>query len=642
MMILKELWTDQTSETETKTSYQYVIDLQERLEETCTLAREELKRAKGKQRVQYNKKARSRTFEVGDEVLLLIPTDNNKLLMQWKGPFKVIRKLNAVNYRIDHGHRCQTYHANLLKKYHRRTEDVTAGFEHMNSENIFKLSAVAVIEDNDTEEDIDQPHFGVDEMHLPPMVAKEDITNVHVNPDLEESQQRQVKRVLGNFKDTLTDIPGKTHLGKHSIQVTDETPIRRRPYPIPHALREEVQGDIENMLKMGVISTSNSPYAFPLVAVRKSDGTLRSCVDMRLLNQVTVFDAEPVPDQEEIFAKLANDQYFTKIDLSKGYWQIPMDEASKKYTSFITNSGLYTFNTMPFGLVNSGATFSRVMRVLLRGIKNVDNYIDDILIHTVTWEEHLEKLTEVMKRLRRANLTAKPSKCFVAYGEVEFLGHVVGGGKVRPKSDKIEAVRQAKQPETKTQLRSFLGLAGFYRKFIPDFAAIACPLTDGTQKSRPNKIEWGESQEIAFRTLKAKLTSSPILRLPDLSKGFVLRSDASDNGIGAVLLQESDGHLFPVAYISKKLNKCQRAYSVMEKECLAIVWAIQKFSVYLYGREFTIQTDHQPLTCVRKSKIANGRIMRWALAMQPFRYRLEVIKGSQNIGADFLSRVDIG
>ena len=315
-----------------------------------------------------------------------------------------------------------------------------------------------------------------------------------------------------------------------------------------------------------------------------------------------------------------------------------MEEKSKKYTAFITHCGLYQFEMMPFGLVNSAATFSRVMRILLHDLDGVHNYIDDILIHTPTWDVHMEKVREVFRRLRKANLTARPSKCYIGFNEVEFLGHMVGRGLLKPKPHKIEAIQQAERPETKTQLRSFLGLAGYYRKFIPDFAAISCPLTDCTKKGEPNKIRWGNAQEEAFRTLKKKLAQSPILHLPDLEKTFILRSDASEIGIGAVLLQEYYGEVFPVAYASKKLTKCQRAYSVMEKECLAIIWAILRFQPFLYGREFVIQTDHQPLSCLKKSKVANGRIMRWALALQPYRYRLEVIKGSKNVGADYMSR----
>ena len=222
--------------------------------------------------------------------------------------------------------------------------------------------------------------------------------------------------------------------------------------------------------------------------------------------------------------------------------------------------------------------------------------------------------------------------------EVEFLGHIVGKGQLKPRPGKLEAIKEFKRPETKTQVRSFLGLAGYYRRFIPDFSTIAISLTESTKKGGPNKISWGDEEEASFQTLKSKLTRLPILHLPNLSKTFILRSDASNDCIGAVLLQQHDGELFPTAYASKKLNKHQKNYCVMEKECLALIWSVQKFSTYLYGKEFVIQTDHQPLTCLQKSKVANGRIMRWALALQPFRYRIAVIKGKQNVGADFMSR----
>lgn len=639
MMILRELWTDQCKEGETKTTYQYVIDLQERLEKTCKLARAELQKSKEKYRLQYNKKARSRSFKEGDEVLLLLPTDKNKLLMQWKGPFKVVRKLSNVNYQIDMGHRRQTFHANLLKQYYRREPGVT---ESNNTQGALMVMATAVIEEeNDDEASEDEPNRLTNEelLHLPPLTPKETFRDVHISTELDESQQREVKRLLGNFKDVFTDIPGRTHLGEHVIDLTDSEPVRCKPYPIPYALRKEVQKEVDTMLQMGVITKSTSPYACPLTLVKKPDGTYRCCCDTRRLNAKTQFDAEPIPDQEEIFSQLAKDNYFTKIDLSKGYWQIPMEETSKKYTAFVTHGGLYQFEVMPFGLVNSAATFSRVMRILLQGMEKVHNWIDDVLIHTVTWDHQIASLREVLQRLRKGNITARPLKCYVGFSELDFIGHMVGHGILKPKPDKIEAILNAARPETKTQLRSFLGLAGYYRRFIPDFSAIACPLTDCTKKGEPNRIRWDQPQEESFRTLKGKLTNSPILHLPDLAKMFILRSDASENGIGAVLLQEHSGEKFPVAYVSKKLTKCQKAYSVMEKECLAIIWAVQRFEPFLYGREFVIETDHQPLSCLKKSKVANGRIMRWALSLQPYRYRLEVIKGSKNVGADYMSRV---
>lgn len=315
-----------------------------------------------------------------------------------------------------------------------------------------------------------------------------------------------------------------------------------------------------------------------------------------------------------------------------------MKDENKELTAFVTHHGLFHFKVMPFGLVNSAASFSRVMRKLLRGLINVDNYIDDILIHTSTFDEHIKALTQVFERLLSANFTARPTKCFLAFDEVEFLGHIVGRGQCKPKPLKIEAVQKACKPKTKSEMRSFLGLTGYYRCYIPNYAAIASPLTDKIKKGEPNKIIWQESQEAAFQTLKSKLVNSPILHLPNLQLPFILRTDASDTGMGAVLMQKVDGVKFPTFYASKKFTKCQRNYAVIEKEALAIVWAVKKFEAYLYGREFTIETDHQPLKCINRSKVVNSRIMRWALALQPYRYKIEVIKGKENFGADFLSR----
>ncbi|PIK60000.1 hypothetical protein BSL78_03079 [Apostichopus japonicus] len=639
MRILKELWTGESEVSETKTVYQYVLDLQERLEQTCQLAREELKKSRQRYKTYYNKKARVRNMKVGEEVLLLLPTDKNKLLMQWKGPFPIVEKVGTMNYKIDFGHRVKTFHANLLKKYNRR--EVAATMFEMPIQSMYEVVCTSVLEDEPQEESgiSELKSFFTDDLiHLPPMFQKERSTDVNISGQLGKTKTQQVQQILTEFEDSLTDLPGKTKLGEHVIKVSDTTPIRSKPYPIPHALRDDIRKEIQSMLRMGVISHSKSPYACPLVALKKPDGSLRACCDTRKINMITEFDAEPVPDQEEIFAKLSKDCYFSKIDLSKGYWQIPMAKESKPLTAFVTHDGLYEFNMMPFGLVNSGATFNRVMRKLLKGIENVHSYVDDILIHTQTWEEHLQRVKEVFTRIKKANLTARPTKCFIGYNEVEFLGHIIGEGRVKPKPDKIKAIQQAERPTTKTQVRSFLGLVGYYRKFVPNFAAVAVPLTNCTKKGEPNVIRWGESQEQAFQTLKSKLASSPILQLPDLHREFTLRTDASDTGVGAILLQEFAGEKFPVAYASKKLNKSQMRYSVMERECLAVVWAVLKFEPYLYGKEFVIETDHQPLTCIRKSKVANGRIMRWALALQPYRYRIQVIKGADNVGADYLSR----
>lgn len=665
LMIVRELWTNESAEPETKTTYQFVMDLKDKLEDTCQLVQEQLKRSHDRYRQQYNRKARSRSFKVGDEVLLLLPTDHNKLLMHWKGPFRVVGRVGKLDYRVDLGTRVTTFHANLLKGYLRRENEedtVGAGLtpsevaEESNIEEIFDdagmsspgVAAVSVIEEDETDEVNDE---GDNEqkmdtqmsnerlIQVPSLKQTQTVADVHVSDTLTEEQSRQLRKLIGNYDDVLTDVPGVTDIGHHDIELTDTRPIKSRPYPLPHALRQVVDDEVKDMLDLGVIEPSSSPYASPVVLVKKPDGSNRFCCDFRKLNLVTVHDAEPIPDQEEIFAKLAKDNYFSKLDLTKGYWQVPLTKQAKPLTAFVTPNGLYQFKTMPFGLVNAPATFSRVMRNLLRGMDCVHNFIDDILVHTVSWEKHLEVLRELFKRLRKANLKAKPSKCLLGQESLEFLGHQLGRGKIQPRMKKVEAIQQAAQPQTKRQLRSFLGLANYYRKFVPNFAAIAVPLTDLTRKGKSNTLEWGEAQENAFRCLKSKLVNAPILHLPDIDRPFILRTDASENGIGAVLLQQFDDEKFPVAFASKKLLDRERRYSTIERECLAVVWAVKKFETYLYGREFVLEVDHEPLRALRRGKLANGRVLRWALALQPYRYRVEAIKGKENVGADYMSRL---
>jgi len=236
-------------------------------------------------------------------------------------------------------------------------------------------------------------------------------------------------------------------------------------------------------------------------------------------------------------------------------------------------------------------------------------------------------------------MTVRPSKCIFGVDSVEFLGHQLQCGLVGLHEDNVAKIRDAPRPSTKKQIRSFMGLAGYYRDFIPNFAAVVAPLSDLTCKGQPNRVEWGEAQEKAYQSVKAHLTNTPILHLPDPSKTYYLRTDASDNGIGAVLMQEHEGKLFPVCYASKKLSNAERNYSTIEKECLATVWGIKRFHLYLYGVRFVLQTDHEPLKYMNSAKFMNSRLMRWAIFLQSYNLRVEAIKGSDNIGADYLSRV---
>ena len=347
-----------------------------------------------------------------------------------------------------------------------------------------------------------------------------------------------------------------------------------------------------------------------------------------------------MPIAKDIFSKLNKDCFFSKIDLSKGYWQIPMEASSVPYTGFVTDKGSFVFLKMPFGMKNSGATFNRMMRTLLDRLENTESYIDDILIHTETWNQHILTLDKLFFRIKQAGLTVRPSKCVVGETNINFLSHVVSEGTLSAFSDNIQKVKEAVRPKTKKQVRSFIGLVNHFRNFIPNFAAIAVPLTDMTKKGKPNHVEWSEAAERAFITLKESLIKDPILKLPDFTKRFYIQTDASEYAIGSVLMQRHGSQLMPVVYASQKLLPRECKYSTMEKECLALVWAIKHFKDYLYGREFTLQTDHQPLIYLNKCKVSNSRIMRWALFLQPYSIHIEAIKGSENVGADYMSRIE--
>ena len=578
MIILKELWTGKVDNPETKTTYQYVLDLRERLEETCKLAQKELSKTTENTKRYYNLKTCARSFKKDDFVLLLLPTDHNKLVLQWRGPFRVLEKVGNLDYKIDINGKSKTFHANLLKRYIARIENEqeTLKFEPKINSNVLECATVSIIECEQplSDSEILNENLALDNEELivlPSLNAIETFSDVKIGTNLDLEQTNEVKRLLANFQSVLTDFPGKTNLDEHCILLTTTEPIRSKPYPLPYALKETVDSEIQDMLKMGIIESSNSPYASPIVLIKKKDGTNRFCIDFRKLNKITIFDAEPIPNQEEIFAKLSKDHYFTKFDLSKGYWQIPLRESDKIKTAFLTSNGLYHFNMMPFGLVNAPATFTRIMRTLLCGMQFVDNFIDDILIHTETWPSHIKTLKELLYRLQKSNLTAKPSKCVVGMEKVEFLGHIVGNGQLAPQEEKVVKIQAAPFPKTKKEMRSFLGLSGYYRRFIPNYATKAVPLTDKTKNAQPNKIVWTESSKKAFETLKTSLITAPILHLADCDQPFLLRTDASELGIGAVLLQERDCVTFPIAYASRKLLDREKAYCTMEKECLAVV-----------------------------------------------------------------------
>ena len=460
--------------------------------------------------------------------------------------------------------------------------------------------------------------------------------------ELVDKQRRDLLGLLDEFADVLRDKPGRTTLTGHTIETGTATPTHQHPYRLPHAYKDVVQQELKEMLADGIVEPSMSEWAAPIVLVKKKDGLFRFCVDYRKLNSVSRVDAYPMPRMDELIDNLGQAQFVTTLDLTRGYWQVPMSEESRAKTAFTTGFGLYQFRVMPFGLQGAPATFQRMMDQLLMGLEGYTAaYLDDLVIFSESWPDHLEHIQRVLQRLREAGLTVKPKKCQFGMKECVYLGHVVGNGTVKPEHGKLEAVQNFPIPETKSQVRAFLGLTGYYRRFIPGYSSIAAPLTDLTKKYAPTKVAWSEACATAFRKLQELLCSSPVLRSPDFTRSFILQTDASDRGIGAVLSQEdSEGEEHPVAYFSRKLLPREERYSTVEKECLAIKLGIQAFRVYLMGKPFVIQTDHRSLVWLDRLKENNARLTRWSLALQPYQFIVQHRSGRANGNADALSRVD--
>ncbi|BHF62235.1 hypothetical protein SprV_0200521600 [Sparganum proliferum] len=462
---------------------------------------------------------------------------------------------------------------------------------------------------------------------------------------IDESSHKAVVRLLDEFAvqfDVNNRSLGHTKVLQHCIDTGDARPIRQAPRRIPINYQKDLEKMIQDMLNRSIIRPSSSPWASPIVLVKKKDGTLRLCVDYRRLNSVTKRDSFPPPRIDDTIDALSGAAWFSTLDLASGYWQVEVHPADRAKTAFVVPSGLYEFNMMPFGLANAPATFQRLMTTVLRDITPTACliYLDDIIVHGKTVEEHNAHLREVLLRLRDAGLVLRTDKCKLLQNQTLLLGYILSPSGIHPDPDKISRICEWPTPKTSQEVRSFLGLASYYRKFVRGFAGIAAPLHRLTEKSRP--FLWTKECEAAFDQLKRALTSPPILSLPDVSPSageFILDTDASDRAIGAVLSQlTADGDEKAIAFASRQLSKQERRYSTTRREMLALVYFLKYFRPYLLGRHFVVRTDHNALQWLQNFRDPEGQVARWQEQLQEYDFTCVYRPGARHQNADALSR----
>jgi len=474
------------------------------------------------------------------------------------------------------------------------------------------------------------------------------VNTIQVNDESENKNQKikeKLKTLISKYNQIFSqhkyDV-GIIKTEKCLIELNNNIPINLRPYRCSLKDQEILNEQIQNLLNHGLIRKSTSPYAFPITLVNKKDEgeKTRLCIDFRKLNAVTVTDSYPFPRIEDIIDQLYNCEIFSILDLNSGFWQVRVHPKDTHKTAFVTQYDHYEWLVMPFGFRNSPATFQRIIYNLLQKhnlTPFTKNYLDDILIYSKNPTDHLKHLESVFKAFKDENVKLKLSKCQFLKEKVTYLGYDLEKNKITPLHDNTNSIKNFPRPNNVKNIQQFLGKVNFYHKFIPNAPKILAPLYQLLKKDQP--FIWSENCELAFNQIKNLLTSQPVLSIFNPEKECFLYTDASKVGIGAVLKQkQADGELHPVGFFSKKLLDYQLNYSVTELECLAIIEAIEYWHHYLYGKKFTVVTDHQALKWLKNMKKPNSRLFNWSYRLSIYDFDIKYIPGKDNVEADCLSR----
>ena len=446
--------------------------------------------------------------------------------------------------------------------------------------------------------------------------------------------------IKGKYCDIFKGV-GKLENFKLKLHInSDVEPVAQRMYRIPFTLREKVERKLDELESQDIIEKVNdqTPWVSPVIVVPKPNGDIRLCVDMREANKAIVRERHPIPTVDEILYKMNGGEWFSKMDLRYGFHQLELEEKSREITTFVTHKGLYRYKRLMFGINAAPEKYQQVISQVFHDIEGVQNISDDIVVFGRTRQEHDQRLKSVLDRIREKKLTLNAEKCEFGMDKITFMGHVLSKNGIGPTSDRVKDIVNATEPTNGSEVKSFLGLVNFSARYIPNLATISEPLRQLTKKNQP--FRWGKEQKESFQTLKQSLAEEKTLGYFKLNADKTqLITDASNVGLGAVLVQEHHGETKVVCYASRSLTETEKKYSTTEKEGLAVVWACEKFHLYLYGINFELLTDHKPLESLYDMKTTqNARIQRWMLKLLPYSYKIKYMPGKQNI-ADALSRL---
>ena len=576
---------------------------------------------------QYNVRSRPKSFSVGDSVLVLLPDSTNKLLSSWQGPGVIHFKLSENSYTVAMPNgSIRHLHANMLREFHVSVHGVGVIFQD-DSE---KFGEVEWCETGDGG---DNPTFTG--------LTRQKLDGINLD-HLQSKQRDELKDLLWQFRQVFDDKPGICKSATHSIKLEPGfKPRFQRPYRIPEKLKAEVDRQIDELLKDGKIVPSRSSFAHPIVLVFKPDASIRICVDYRCVNSGTVVDKYPMARADDILRKMAPSTYITTLDCTAGYYQLRMTPESVPLTAFTTHRGIFEFKVMPFGLRCAGQSYQRAIDQMLAPHQEyAAGYIDDVSVFSGDWVTHLIHVQYVLQEFKDHGMTLKLKKCAFARPKVQFLGHMVGSGKISVVQSKVDAIRLLPIPTTKKLLRSFLGMCGYYRPFLQDFASVAAPLTDLTKGGKSGRVVFGERELQAFEDLKGLLCRSVELSTPVYDRPFRIQTDASEYAVGACLNQvDVAGNERPLAFASEKLSETQRRWSVLEREAYAVVYAVKQFDHIIFGSEVHVFTDHDPLAYMINNSPKCVKLTRWALHLSRYDLRVFHKAGVTNVNADCLSRL---